>query len=165
VASDDHVQSSAPHFRQITMPELHHSIFYRPDALPDVEPTVSSKHWKQLFHYFLIQSSSRTAGSTYKYYLQITHLHFNGHFPGEPSLAGCTRVFYLHLLQKWVFGEQQHSYFYGLDTLSVAQPTVSKRWRENSKHRTPTSGLTSSTTRLQSEGELVPLCRPSVTST
>jgi len=27
--------------RQITMPAPHHSIFYRLDALPDVQPTVS----------------------------------------------------------------------------------------------------------------------------
>ena len=34
---------SAPSFRQITMPAPHHSIFYRPDALPAAQPTVS-KH-------------------------------------------------------------------------------------------------------------------------
>jgi len=37
----DHMQIIAPHFRQMTMPAPHHSIFYRPDALPDAEPTVS----------------------------------------------------------------------------------------------------------------------------
>jgi len=30
--------------RQITMPAPHHSVFYRPDALPAAQPTVS-KHW------------------------------------------------------------------------------------------------------------------------
>ena len=34
-------KQSAPHSRQITTPTLHHSIFYRPDALPDIQPTVS----------------------------------------------------------------------------------------------------------------------------
>jgi len=34
---------SAPRPRQITMPESHHSVFYRPDALPAAQPTVS-KH-------------------------------------------------------------------------------------------------------------------------
>jgi len=29
-------------FRQITKPAPHHSNFYRPDALPDAQPTVSS---------------------------------------------------------------------------------------------------------------------------
>ena len=34
---------SAPRSRQITTPALHHSVFYRPDALPASQPTVS-KH-------------------------------------------------------------------------------------------------------------------------
>ena len=36
---------SAPRSRQITMPTPHHSVFYRPDALPATQPTVS-KHWR-----------------------------------------------------------------------------------------------------------------------
>ena len=32
---------SAPRSREITMPASHHSVFYRPDALPAAEPTVS----------------------------------------------------------------------------------------------------------------------------
>ena len=38
---------SAPHSRQITMRAPHHSVFYRPDALPAAQPTVS-KHWRQI---------------------------------------------------------------------------------------------------------------------
>jgi len=34
---------SAPRSRQITMPAPHHSVFYRPDALPAAKPT-ASKH-------------------------------------------------------------------------------------------------------------------------
>jgi len=34
---------SAPRSRQITMPAPHHSVFYRPDALPATQPT-ASKH-------------------------------------------------------------------------------------------------------------------------
>jgi len=34
---------SAPRPRQITMPAPHHSVFYRPDALPAAQPT-ASKH-------------------------------------------------------------------------------------------------------------------------
>jgi len=34
---------SAHRSRQITMPEPHHSVFYRPDALPAAQPT-ASKH-------------------------------------------------------------------------------------------------------------------------
>ena len=36
---------SAPSSRQITTPAPHHSVFYRPDALPATQPTVS-KHWR-----------------------------------------------------------------------------------------------------------------------
>ena len=36
---------SAPCSRQITTPAPHHSVFYRPDALPDAQPT-ASKHWR-----------------------------------------------------------------------------------------------------------------------
>jgi len=38
----------APHSRQITTPTPHHSTFYRPDALPDAQPTVS-KHWRHMY--------------------------------------------------------------------------------------------------------------------
>jgi len=34
---------SAPRSRQITMPATHHSVFYRPDAIPAALPT-ASKH-------------------------------------------------------------------------------------------------------------------------
>jgi len=37
---------SAPRYRQITTPAPHHSVFYRPDALPAAQPT-ASKHWRQ----------------------------------------------------------------------------------------------------------------------
>ena len=38
---------SAPRSRQIIKPATHHSVFYRPDALPAAQPTVS-KHWRLL---------------------------------------------------------------------------------------------------------------------
>jgi len=34
--------------RQITTPAPHHSVFYRPDALPTAQPT-ALKHWRQKF--------------------------------------------------------------------------------------------------------------------
>ena len=37
---------SAPHSRQITKLAPHHSVYYRPDALPATQPT-ASKHWRQ----------------------------------------------------------------------------------------------------------------------
>ena len=36
---------SAPRSRQITTAATHHSVFYRPDALPAAQPT-ASKHWR-----------------------------------------------------------------------------------------------------------------------
>jgi len=39
---------SAPRSRQITTPAPHHSVFYRPDALPTAQPT-ASKHWRFKF--------------------------------------------------------------------------------------------------------------------
>jgi len=38
---------SAPRSRQVTTPASHHSVFYRPDALPAAQPT-ASKHWRQV---------------------------------------------------------------------------------------------------------------------
>ena len=46
------VCKSAPCSRQITTPAPHHSVFYRPDALPAAQPTVS-KHWRQIHTYIL----------------------------------------------------------------------------------------------------------------
>ena len=45
---------SAPRSRQITTPAPHHSVFYRPDALPATQPT-ASKHWR---HYVKAQRQS-----------------------------------------------------------------------------------------------------------
>ena len=38
---------TAPRSRQITTPVPHHSVFYRPDALPAAQPTVSN-HWRDM---------------------------------------------------------------------------------------------------------------------
>jgi len=42
---------SAPRSRQITMPAPHHSVFYRPDALPAAQPT-ASKYWRHSNKYW-----------------------------------------------------------------------------------------------------------------
>ena len=39
---------SASSSRQITMRAPHHSVFYRPDALPAAQPT-ASKHWRPIY--------------------------------------------------------------------------------------------------------------------
>ena len=47
-------KQSAPHSRQITTPTPCHSIFYRLDALPGAQPTVS-KHWKHKHHKYKLE--------------------------------------------------------------------------------------------------------------
>ena len=42
------IGKSAPRSRQTTTPAPHHSVFYRPDALPATQPT-ASKHWRHRF--------------------------------------------------------------------------------------------------------------------
>jgi len=44
---------SAPLLRQITTPAPHHSVFYRPDALPAIQPT-ASKHRRQHYIYVYV---------------------------------------------------------------------------------------------------------------
>ena len=48
--------NSAPRSRQITMPVPHHSLFYRPYALPAAQPTASKhwrhKHWRHTYFHF-----------------------------------------------------------------------------------------------------------------
>jgi len=56
---------SAPRPRQITMPEPHHSVFYRPDALPAAHPTAS----KQWCHYTATEATVEWCGTTH---IQIT---------------------------------------------------------------------------------------------
>ena len=40
---------SALRSTQIAMPASHHSVFYRPDALPAAQPT-ATKHWRQIIN-------------------------------------------------------------------------------------------------------------------
>jgi len=47
-------KQSAPHSRQITTPTPRHSIFYRLDALPGAQPTLS-KHWKHKYHKYKLE--------------------------------------------------------------------------------------------------------------
>jgi len=63
-------RSSAPRSRQITTPALYHSISYRPDALPNAQPTVS-KHQRHcqsvsilVSHPYLVQSATNASAIT-----------------------------------------------------------------------------------------------------
>ena len=79
------------------------------------------------------------------YRIILLSLHFNGHFPGTPGLAGTRKYpFWILLelkvmevvvttgavrlanLQSNVTTNKQHPVFYRPDALPVAQPTVSK---------------------------------------
>ena len=59
---------SAPHSRQITTPTPHHSVFYRPDALPAAQPT-ASKHWRHCtWQKLKLSSSLRTESMVSAYW-------------------------------------------------------------------------------------------------
>ena len=99
---------SAPSSRQITMPAPHHSVFYRPDALPAAQPT-ASKHWR----HYIIQN--------FKHFLPLTFQRCNVHhfrpmtdapvlllllrFKACSQLMNCTEV------QLWtcIFSSSVHS--------------------------------------------------------
>ena len=98
---------SAPGSRQITMPAPHHSVFYRPDALPAAQPTVS-KHWRHIIcadhlnqygiakscAFFLDHSVYITHKTVLKNIWQqvnetnTTQPPFYRHYRGQPALAG-----------------------------------------------------------------------------
>jgi len=66
---------SAPRSRQITMPAAHHSVFYRPHALPAAQPT-ASKHWRHLFtihHVATCTSYQIQAASTNEWLRHFRH--------------------------------------------------------------------------------------------
>jgi len=47
--------------RQITTPAPHHSVFYRPDALPAAQPT-ASKHWRHNYQHQTIENCNFASG-------------------------------------------------------------------------------------------------------
>ena len=69
------VCKSAPHSRQTTTPAPHHSVLYRPDALPATQST-ASKHWRQM----CILSHTHT------------HTRLTALCPGLPRWAGTRKV-------------------------------------------------------------------------
>jgi len=73
------VCKSAPCSRQITTSAPHHSVFYRPDALPVAQPTVS-KHWRHIIIMYNI------------IVLTHTHTRLTALFPGLPRWAGTRKV-------------------------------------------------------------------------
>jgi len=61
---------SAPGSRQITTPVPHHSVFYRPDALPATQPT-ASKHWRHK-EQKMSNSRNHSRGETFSLLLLFT---------------------------------------------------------------------------------------------
>jgi len=56
-------KSFAPRSRQMATPVPHHSTFYRPDALPDNQPT-ASKHWRTLRWWWTLKVHSHVTTNT-----------------------------------------------------------------------------------------------------
>jgi len=73
---------SAPRSRQITTPAPHHSVFYRPDALPAAQPT-ASKHWRHKTIYIAPKSKIKSKAhyapeSAWGFHVQIRHSAIHG---------------------------------------------------------------------------------------
>ena len=130
------VCKSAPCCIQITTPVPHHSVFYRPDALPATQPTVS-KHWRQF--YLVVLSNTHTH----------THTHFSGTTRVVQYQKGKTNLDITEARHsEWQWHQLGHmqvctllqtdnharqhlttQFFYRLDALPATQPTASKHWR------------------------------------
>ena len=67
-------KQSAPHSRHITTPAPHHSVFYRPDALPATQPA-ASEHWRQSIqaHSFLCTLFERSWASVLCWSVYVKH--------------------------------------------------------------------------------------------
>ena len=61
---------SAPCSRQTTTPASHHSVIYRPDAIPAAQPT-ASKHWRQLSYNYMEKKSHTTLVFTARCYASM----------------------------------------------------------------------------------------------
>ena len=68
------IRKSAPCSRQITTPAPHHSVFYRPDALPVAQPT-ASKQRRQINRHECIMSTASIKITLHESTARIAHLH------------------------------------------------------------------------------------------
>ena len=69
------IRKSAPCSRQITTPAPHHSVFYRPDALPVAQPT-ASKQRRQINRHECIMSTASIKITLHESTARIAHLHW-----------------------------------------------------------------------------------------
>jgi len=117
---------SAPRSRQITTPAPHHSVFYRPDALPVAQPTVS-KYWrqrnrnkgqKQLANYYMVIKNNY-----YHYNFCITLIYWDD--PPQYSSTCFKKPMETVKHGNW------NGFFCVPDVLPATKPSVSKHWSEH----------------------------------
>jgi len=81
---------SAPWPRYITMPASHHSVFYKPDALPAAQPTASKHykqlHWRQCTYATLWKWNSMTQLKCYNAPVQISQNQTYSHQTHQTSI-------------------------------------------------------------------------------
>jgi len=103
---------SAPSSKQITMPAPHHSVFYRPDALPAAQPT-ASKHWR----HYIIQN--------FKHFLPLTFQRCNVHhfrpMTDAPVLLLLLRFKACSQLMNWLKYSCEHVYSQAVYTVGATQ--------------------------------------------
>ena len=143
-------KQSAPRSRHITTSTPHRSTFYRPDALPDAQPTVSN-YWRQNMN-FVYQSHTHT----HSFYRP-----FNGPLSGTTQVSryqkGKTNLDFTEARDsEWQWHQLGHMQvcislqtdnhastpplgFYRPDALPAAQPTASKHWRHNCRMKSADS--------------------------
>ena len=88
---------SAPRPTQITTLAPHHSVFYRLDAPPVAQPTVS-KHWRHSLEIYTVKINSKLHTHT--------HTHTHNHFTALWTLSRTTQVSWyqkLHFAIFWIF--------------------------------------------------------------
>jgi len=112
---------SAPRSRQITTTSApHHSVFYRPDALPAAQPT-ASKHTHTHKHPFNGPFSGTTRVSQYQ--KGNTNLDFTEETVNGSGISWAKSAPYS---RQTTTPAPHHSSFYRPDALPAAQPTAPK---------------------------------------
>ena len=123
---------SAPRSRQITMPAPHHSVFYRPDALPAAQPTVSKhwRHWNRISYCNIIKFSTSAAHNLLRIWLESLFVPI--------CFRACSREFTEKttknpsMVRRWKIMAVQNIY----DKCSKTTPANSYLlWRERKKKR------------------------------
>jgi len=86
------VCKSATCSRQITTPAPHHSVFYRPDALPAAQPTVS-KHWRQMAKHRITRRKPHDSSGTRFFIPKISAKFDRGHpLRGRQMQVGWVKI-------------------------------------------------------------------------